>query len=277
MSIADQSRCPRRDRLSGVVVVHTTEAALDAIAPDTGAENVAAFIARRPDPGSYHVLVDTDSVVDLIVDGCEAFGTNSGDNRHAWHIAMACRTTDLDPDAWHTHVLLRAVAAEAVEFWRRNGFDPAAARWLTRSEAQAKQGPGYVNHGTLQPQDRTDAFAAHPDRVDLELLLARFTREAAGTTTPQPLPEDDVTPDDIENIAKRVTAYLASPNENPGTVVDPYLRDAVARNEARLVTLLGRDPTVSVDLDPEDIAAAVAGLPEQTARRTLELLGEKLG
>lgn len=98
---------------------------------------------------------------------------------------------------------------------------------------------------------------------------------AAGCPAPD-TEDDDVTPEDREAIAERVVARLANPTTNPGTVVDPYLRDAVARNEARLVMLLARDPAV-VELDPEDVAAAVAALPEQTARRTLELLGEKLG
>ena len=115
-----QYRDPRRERLSGVVVVHTTEGIMDNVGPDTGAENVAAFIARRSDPGSYHVLCDSDSDIDLIWDGAESFQVAvNGHNRHAWGI---CAATSVhlwftDPE-WDKKTIDR-MGQKIYDFWEK--------------------------------------------------------------------------------------------------------------------------------------------------------------
>jgi len=63
----------RNNGLSGGVVIHTTEGA----GGDTAAENTAGFISRRSDPGSYHMIVDTDSSVAMMPDDYVAFGDRS--------------------------------------------------------------------------------------------------------------------------------------------------------------------------------------------------------
>ena len=91
-----QQRRPRRAPLSGTVGVHTAESIMDTIGPDTGAENVAAFIASRSDYGSYHVLVDSDSVVVMAGDDAETWHIAESDNfgygmnSHSWGISAAC-------------------------------------------------------------------------------------------------------------------------------------------------------------------------------------------
>lgn len=74
-------------------VVHTAENTPDNLGPDTGAEAVANFIARRSGPGSYHVIADSDSIVRLGADDWEMFGTGSpsGANRWCLHLSMACQ------------------------------------------------------------------------------------------------------------------------------------------------------------------------------------------
>lgn len=179
-----QFRATRREPISGNVFVHTTESALDIIGLDEGAESVAGFISRRPDPGSYHVLVDSDSTVPMIPDGAEAFGCTTGDNRHGWHIAAAARTTDWEPGTARTTAILTNMATEIRAFWQRNGFDPQRAAF---GGEPGIKGPFLFCHGDIQG-DRTDAWSRRPDRSDLEAELLDLIKGS----DPQPLPEDDM-------------------------------------------------------------------------------------
>lgn len=192
-----QFREPRRERISGIVFVHTAEGVQDDVGPDSGAENVAGFISRRTDPGSYHVLVDSDSDIDVVRDECEAFQVAAnGHNRHGWGISFACRTTDLDPDDPWTQAAMARAGRKIREFWQRHGFDPVtSARWITKGDADARRMPGLCCHGTAQPADRTDAWSRHPRRAELErMLIVAITGANVPAATPEPeeSEEDDV-------------------------------------------------------------------------------------
>ena len=176
---------------SGVVVVHTAEGVMDTVGMDTGAENVAGFISRRGDAGSYHELVDSDSHVSLLPDDWEAFHVAAdGHNRHAWGISAACRTVDWDPAHWWTERTIRRMGERIAAFWQRLGLDPlVCARWISRDEALAGT-PGLVCHGTLQPADRSDAWVRSGHRSALEQALVESIRRAAAP--PAVRKEDDV-------------------------------------------------------------------------------------
>lgn len=185
-----QYRRPRRQPLSGAIGWHTTEGALDRIAPDTGAENVAAFIARRPDPGSYHAIHDSDSSVLMLPDDAEAFHV-AADGINRWTVgqAAAMRTVDWHPSDPQTIAIIGRMAAWAVGFWQRSGFDPrACARWLDRSEVLARK-PGMFLHGTVQG-DRTDAWLRSPHRAVLESMTVQAILDLC-PPEPTPTPEDD--------------------------------------------------------------------------------------
>src|SRR5688572_9397888 len=47
---------PRRDKVTGLIVVHTAESFPDETDPDTGTVAVARFIENRTTPGCYHAL-----------------------------------------------------------------------------------------------------------------------------------------------------------------------------------------------------------------------------
>lgn len=184
-----QYRRPRRQPLSGAIGWHTTEGALDRIAPDTGAENVAAYITRRTDPGSYHAIHDSDSTVLMLPDDAEAFHVAAdGINRFTVGQAAAMRTVDWHPSDPQTVAIIGRMAAWAVEHWRRNGFDPrACARWLTRAEVLNRQA-GMFLHGAVQ-EDRSDAWLRSPHRLTLEAM----TVQAILDLCPLPTPEDPMT------------------------------------------------------------------------------------
>jgi len=183
-----QCRTPRRSSLSGTVGVHTCESLMDDVGPDTGAENVASFIARRSDYGSYHVIVDSDSVVPMAPDSYETWHIAESDaygkgmNWHSWGISAACQAATWDPDDDWTKRTITRMGAQIRAFWVRNGFnpdDPRICRWLTRDEAK-RHVPGLVLHGVVQPSDRSDAWARHPQRHRLDQMLIDAIRR--GTT-----------------------------------------------------------------------------------------------
>ncbi len=178
--------------MSGGVLIHTTESIMDNVGPDTGAENVASYIARRQEYGSYHCIVDSDSVVNLLPDTYVAYHCGAGGyNGVTWGISFACRTTDLDPNSDWTRKAMRFAAEQIVGFWRRNGFDPAVAnRFIPAIQTQTMA--GMSTHGEAQPADRSDAWTRHPQRSGLEALLRNEINKANGSQPVEPDEDDDM-------------------------------------------------------------------------------------
>lgn len=180
---------------TGLVTVHTAEGALDRIAPDTGAENVAGFIASRSDAGGYHVLVDTDSTIDMAPDHLMTWHTAAGNlNGPGWGISAACRSVEWDPDAEWTRTIIARMGASIRAFWSRTGHDPAAtARWIPGRDVLAGGGrsAGLVHHGDVQPGDRSDAWATHPRRPELDRMLIDAIVGATIPTAPVVPPKEN--------------------------------------------------------------------------------------
>lgn len=172
---------------SGGVLVHTAENVMDDVGPDTGAENVAAFIARRKEYGSYHILADSDSVVLLVPPTATAFHCAAdGYNSTTVGVSYACRSVDLNPDSAWTRNATDNIAGVLVRWWREFGFDPLAARFVPAPNTRT--GLGLSTHGDAQPVDRSDAWTRRPDRGRLEAMFTDAIIKAAGGS---PDPEDD--------------------------------------------------------------------------------------
>lgn len=175
-----QGAKPRWEPANGMVGVHTTEGALDAVAPDSGAQNVANFIRTRSDPGSYHEIHDSDDYVVMLPDDWMTWHTAAANlNGPAWGISAACRSTEWSVDPWHpnywwTITVIASMGRSIRAYWERNGYDVASsARWLTKDQARNRQtqyGRLY-HHGVAQPEDRSDAWVLHPNRAELDEML----------------------------------------------------------------------------------------------------------
>lgn len=176
----------RNNGISGGVVIHTTEGA----GGDTAAENTAAFIARRSDPGSYHMIVDTDSSVAMMPDEYTAFGVAaSGFNSTCWMIAIAAVSADLNPDDPRTHAEIDRMGAEIVAFWNRNGINIAEASEFIGDDVKIR--PGLAHHGDVQPADRSDAWSRRPDRWVFDSMLLQAIERHSGeqpAVPPTPVP-----------------------------------------------------------------------------------------
>jgi hypothetical protein len=189
-----QFRCPRRAKPSGVVVVHTAENVMDTVGPDTGAEAVARFIQGRDTPGSYHDLVDSDSILDLVRYECEAFQDGTGSNPHAYALSAACSYLDwakmskAKRDAFVEN-MAQAVARYARWVKKTHGVTIPARR-ITRDQSTAGV-PGFVSHAERDPARRKDPGNAS-GQFPWSQFLARFAALMAPATTPSE--EDDDMP-----------------------------------------------------------------------------------
>ena len=163
--------------------VHTSEGPTG---PGSAA-NLASFIARRSDPGSYACIVDSEETVVLVPPDYTTFSVAaSGYNSRTWHICLAGRSADLSPDDANTQAMI-ARAGEAIRaLWGFLGIDPAAnAQWIG---TDALNRPGLFCHGDVQPWDRSDAWSRHPDRAALDQLLVEAI--VGQPTPPAPTPTE---------------------------------------------------------------------------------------
>lgn len=175
-----QYRSPRREAPSGLVVVHTAESHPDEVGPDTGAENVAAFIAERTNPGSYHDLADSDSIVQLVRYSDEAFGDATGSNRYAYHVSAATQAAKWASlgQRWAERCVVNMAAATArYARWVRAYHGVAIpARRVSRAQSEARE-PGFISHAERDPDRRTD-----PGRgFDWPLFLDTYEQIMEGT------------------------------------------------------------------------------------------------
>lgn len=155
----------RTERPSGLIVVHTAESALDQIGVDTGAEDVADFIRRRSDPGSYHRLADSDTRVDLIRFSQAAYGDGTGSNEFAIHISFACKAAGwagMSPARRRAFIKQGALAVKEAMDWLKAEYGIVVPlRRISRADSEARK-PGFISHGERDPGRRSDPGADFP-------------------------------------------------------------------------------------------------------------------
>lgn len=180
---ASQQFWPSRSNgLSGGVVIHTTEGS----GGGSAAENTAAFISRRSDPGSYHMIVDVDSSVAMMPDDYTAYGVAaSGFNSRCWMIAIGANSSDLNGDSPDTQAEIDRMGAEIAAFWQRNGIDVASASQFIGEDV--KNRPGLAHHGDVQPWDRSDAWSRREDRWVFDSMLLQAIERHSGAAPAAPL------------------------------------------------------------------------------------------
>lgn len=162
------------------VSVHTSEGATG----PGSALDLAGFISRRSDPGSYACIVDAETTVYLVPADYTTFSVAaSGYNSRTWSICLAGRSSDLNADDPNTQAMIARAGLAISMLWADKGVDAgAASQWIG---TEALNRAGLFCHGDVQPWDRSDAWSVHPDRARLDAALI-----AAIHTTPSP--EDDM-------------------------------------------------------------------------------------
>jgi hypothetical protein len=159
--------------------VHTSEGSTG----PGSARSLAAFIARRTDPGSYAAIVDSTETVYLVPPDFTTFSVASaGYNSRTWHICLAGRSAELSPDDPNTRAMITRAGTAIRDLWQSLGIDVnAAAQWVG---TDALNRVGLFCHGTVQPADRSDAWSRHPDRATFDQLLINAIRTAPPTPDP---------------------------------------------------------------------------------------------
>lgn len=150
-----------RTRVSGVIGVHTAENNTCFNGPDSGDYDVAAFISRRSDFGSYHTLVDADSINQLVHPRWAAWADTTN-NAHGMSVSAAVRANDwlaLSKERRRqVHINLGTAAAWLVKDALNAGLLTQAppARRISASAAIAGSQMGFYGHGETNPGTRYD-------------------------------------------------------------------------------------------------------------------------
>jgi hypothetical protein len=164
--VRSQFRVGRRAPVKPVIVVHTAESGTDRSGPDAKAEGTASFIRLRSDPGSYHLIGDSDSIIQLVRFDNEAFQDGTGSNRWAIGISLAMNAAD-----WSTLTETRRaefvtsaaqMAFLAADWLTDRGLPAPAPVLLTRTQSDAADANGFISHARRDPTRRTDPGADFP-------------------------------------------------------------------------------------------------------------------
>ena len=238
-----QYRKTRRAKPTGAIVLHTAESILDKIDPDSGAENVARFIQRRSNPGSYHRIGDRDSIVKLIPFSYEAWQDGTGSNAWAIGISLAMQAhTWPDLTTQHRNQLIDTMARMADEAadWLKaeHGITVPAIR-LTKAETDAGK-PGFIAHGDRDPARRTDPGRHFP----WTQFLNRFAELLAAHTNPETIAQ--WTRDDRLKALADIVGHLIRGSLTVSPIRDELLAGAPTTYDGRL-ELDTSSPTVFDD------------------------------
>lgn len=153
-----------RNTPSGTIVIHTAENVADQIGGDLGAENVAAYVVRRTDYGSYHRIVDADSVIKMAPFGFETWHCR---NTNPWSIGISMAVMADDWDRYSDDYVMRVLrnaaraSAEAVRDLKKYWKITVPIEHITGSQALAKR-PGFTGHGETDPTRRHDPGSGFP-------------------------------------------------------------------------------------------------------------------
>lgn len=209
-----------RTKVSGAIGVHTAENNTDFDGADPGAEDVASWLTRRADPGSYHAIADADSRIKLIHPRYAAWADTTN-NAHAMSVSgamQAARWRELSPA--RAAAITRNMAYAAAELVQ-DAIDagllsaPVPARRITAAEAVAGTRAGFYGHGETNPGRRYDPG----QNFDWDLFLQTYAsavggHAAAGIITPQstttPPEEDDMFTDQDRADLARTKELLLS-------------------------------------------------------------------
>ena len=215
---------PRRGgyRPSGTCIMHTAESALDVIGDDSGAEDCARFIGSRTGSyGSYHSLVDSDSIIEMAPYEYETW-QDSETNNWAVGISAACRTTDWatmgDAKREGYYRNLAWCAADFVTYMKQAYNVTVPLVRITGDQARAGV-PGFCAHGD-SGISRTD-----PGKDFDWARFFRYTDEllrGSASGTPIPTEQEDDMP----------LTLVKQPNLPDGTVrPDIWVGNGVQRRK----------------------------------------------
>ena len=203
--VTQQWGYPRRgSKLSGTCILHTAECALDLEGVDTSAEGTANFINNRSDHGSYHVLVDSDSIIWMAPWEYEtwqdsqtnpwAVGISAAVQAANWHLIPAVRKDRIYRN-------MAVAAADFVKYMKDAYGITVPLKRITGDQARAGV-PGFCAHGD-SGIDRYDPGAS----FDWALFFKYTAQAIGGAIAPAGnTQEDKLSAAEVAAINKHATA-----------------------------------------------------------------------
>lgn len=172
----------RRPGIRPVIVVHTAESGTDQTGPDPKAEGVADYIRTRSTAGSYHLIGDVDSIIQLIRFENEAAHDGTGSNRWAISISLAMNAADWPvlPEPRRLALLDTAglMAAIGARWFIDQGHEPPRSVLLSKSESDRADANGFISHARRDPTRRSDPGRDFP----WHLFFDRYQHHLGRTT-----------------------------------------------------------------------------------------------
>ncbi|USL89102.1 lysin A N-acetylmuramoyl-L-alanine amidase domain [Arthrobacter phage Casserole] len=192
-------------QLSGTVIMHTAEG--------YGAASVAGFIARREDYGSYHRLVDPNTIIEMAHWEWETW-QDSETNNWAVGISAACRAADWLGIEIQTRLKyyrnLAICAADFVRYMRENyGIEVPRVR-ISGAQARARV-PGFCAHGD-------SGLSRHDPGVDFDWeTFFAMTNEELGEEEDMAISEERFAA--LENTVKNISDGLFNNNGKNASIL----------------------------------------------------------
>lgn len=167
-----QYKFPRSSHVTGAIVLHDAECNPQfKLNADGAAESVAKFISTRSDTGSYHSIVDSDSICRVCRYEWEAYHEGTGGNRWSLGLSFACRTNTWDiAPVWWIDAILSNGAQEAYNMavWVRSTTGVIVPAERISAEDYRSGRPGFVSHAELDPTRRSDPGKTFPWMIFLD-------------------------------------------------------------------------------------------------------------
>lgn len=277
---------PRRGgaKLSGTCIIHTAECARDDVGEDSSAESTAKFIAERADYGSYHTLVDSDSIIEMVPYEYEAW-QDSETNNWAVGLSAACRTTDWrNMPADREEGYYRNLAWAAADFVRymREAYSIEVPRVrINGAEARARK-PGFCAHGdsgvsrsdpginfdwarffTYVDQELEGVEVATPEQIAVAVWGYKNGQDKDAYQRLNDIANGEVTMTNLYGTQLRVTEQIAH--------IDKNLNDA---RDLLLASITGNK--AQVELNSEQIAELANSLKDSLAPGVASELAKRL-
>lgn len=150
-----------KSKITGCTVLHSSEFPAGSKVLD-----LAEFIRRRADPGSYHDICDVHGgALTLIPYRLGAYHDGTGSNGWATSISFNLRTIDwrkLTTQQRRSILMAGARKFAEQQGWRRaNGHPLTELRRITRAQSEAGLS-GFITHGDRDPGRRSDPGADFP-------------------------------------------------------------------------------------------------------------------
>lgn len=176
-----QCRVGRRDPIKPVLVAHTTESS-----PNWDVYDLAAFIAGRSDPGSYHICGDAQgNIIQLVDFANEAYGDRTGSNRWAIHIALVMKAEEwtTQGDRYRLAALVDTcahMALIAADWLDQHGHGRPPPHLIDRAQSERPDASGFTSHALRDPGRRSDPGPDFP----WSQMLSRYRDLTGGPAVP---------------------------------------------------------------------------------------------